>query len=154
MWVSPWCCASARWDLGFWALTRMRPRWTALTGGSPISSTSRPPGWVPCSRPGEGAGQFAATRDLGRLGEPDVLIICVPTPLTSKREPDLRYVEKPPGILPPACAPGNWCRWNPPPTPAPPRNCFCPSWAYSTRWGGFSWYFLPNGKTRATPPFR
>jgi UDP-N-acetyl-D-glucosamine dehydrogenase len=43
---------------------------------------------------GEGAGQFAATHDPGRLGEPDVLIICVPTPLTSKREPDLRYVEQ------------------------------------------------------------
>jgi UDP-N-acetyl-D-glucosamine dehydrogenase len=28
-----------------------------------------------------------------RLAEPDVLIICVPTPLTSQREPDLRYVE-------------------------------------------------------------
>jgi UDP-N-acetyl-D-glucosamine dehydrogenase len=42
--------------------------------------------------PREGAGQFAATHDLGRLGEPDVLIICVPTPLTAKREPDLRFV--------------------------------------------------------------
>ena len=42
--------------------------------------------------PREGAGQFAATSDLGRLGEPDVLIICVPTPLTTKREPDLRFV--------------------------------------------------------------
>ena len=41
----------------------------------------------------EGKGQFAATSDLSRLGEPDVLIICVPTPLTPKREPDLRYVE-------------------------------------------------------------
>ena len=55
---------------------------------------------IPSSRlaawltPREGAGQFAATHDLGRLGEPDVLIICVPTPLTSKREPDLRYVEQ------------------------------------------------------------
>jgi UDP-N-acetyl-D-glucosamine dehydrogenase len=54
---------------------------------------------IPSSRlaalltPREGAGSFAATHDLGRLGEPDVLIICVPTPLTSKREPDLRYVE-------------------------------------------------------------
>src|SRR5512139_945005 len=28
----------------------------------------------------EGAGRFAATHDLGRLGEPDILIICVPTP--------------------------------------------------------------------------
>ena len=41
----------------------------------------------------EGKGQFATTHDLGRLDEPDVLIICVPTPLTAKREPDLRYVE-------------------------------------------------------------
>ncbi len=40
-----------------------------------------------------GKGLFTATSDMGRLGEPDVLIICVPTPLTSKREPDLRYVE-------------------------------------------------------------
>jgi UDP-N-acetyl-D-glucosamine dehydrogenase len=42
--------------------------------------------------PQEGRGQFAATHDLGRLGEPDVLIICVPTPLTANREPDLRFV--------------------------------------------------------------
>jgi UDP-N-acetyl-D-glucosamine dehydrogenase len=54
---------------------------------------------IPASRlaellePREGQGQFAATHDMGRLGEPDVLLICVPTPLTSKREPDLRYVE-------------------------------------------------------------
>jgi UDP-N-acetyl-D-glucosamine dehydrogenase len=43
-------------------------------------------------RPGNGQ-QFEATSDMSRLGEPDVLIICVPTPLTSKREPDLRFVE-------------------------------------------------------------
>ena len=43
--------------------------------------------------PREGGPQFAATHDMGRLGEPDVLIICVPTPLTAKREPDLRFVE-------------------------------------------------------------
>jgi UDP-N-acetyl-D-glucosamine dehydrogenase len=40
-----------------------------------------------------GAEQFSATSDMGRLGEPDVLVICVPTPLTAKREPDLRFVE-------------------------------------------------------------
>jgi len=38
-------------------------------------------------------GHFSATSDMSCLGEPDVLIICVPTPLTPKREPDLRYVE-------------------------------------------------------------
>jgi UDP-N-acetyl-D-glucosamine dehydrogenase len=37
--------------------------------------------------------QFSATTDLKRLGEPDILIICVPTPLDQHREPDLKYVE-------------------------------------------------------------
>ena len=117
---------------------------------------------IPSSRlaalltPREGAGQFAATHDLGRLGEPDVLIICVPTPLTSKREPDLRYVEEhhPADCRLPAPRPAGFV-WNPPPTPAPPRNCFCPSWALNAGWGRiFTWSSLPNGKTRATPPSR
>jgi UDP-N-acetyl-D-glucosamine dehydrogenase len=38
-----------------------------------------------------GAG-FAATSDFGRLDEPDAILICVPTPLTKHREPDLSYV--------------------------------------------------------------
>lgn len=37
-------------------------------------------------------GKFQATADFGRLQDPDVLVICVPTPLTSTREPDLKYV--------------------------------------------------------------
>jgi UDP-N-acetyl-D-glucosamine dehydrogenase len=36
--------------------------------------------------------QFEATTSFNRLGEPDVVIICVPTPLTEAREPDLTYV--------------------------------------------------------------
>ena len=36
---------------------------------------------------------FTATSDMKRLSEPDVLVICVPTPLSDKREPDLSYVE-------------------------------------------------------------
>lgn len=43
--------------------------------------------------PQRGVGRFAATDDMGRLNEPDILLICVPTPLTPSREPDLRYVE-------------------------------------------------------------
>jgi UDP-N-acetyl-D-glucosamine dehydrogenase len=35
---------------------------------------------------------FRATDDFARLAEPDVLVICVPTPLTPQREPDLSYV--------------------------------------------------------------
>lgn len=33
-----------------------------------------------------------ATTDFGRLGEPDVLVVCVPTPLNPHREPDMSYV--------------------------------------------------------------
>jgi UDP-N-acetyl-D-glucosamine dehydrogenase len=40
-----------------------------------------------------GAGRFEATADFARLGECDVVAICVPTPLTRQREPDLSFVE-------------------------------------------------------------
>lgn len=39
------------------------------------------------------AGRFEATGDFDRLGECDVIVICVPTPLTRHREPDLSYIE-------------------------------------------------------------
>ena len=35
---------------------------------------------------------FEATDRFDRLGEPDAILICVPTPLTEAREPDLTYV--------------------------------------------------------------
>lgn len=38
--------------------------------------------------------RFAATTDMGRLGECDVVIVCVPTPLGRHQEPDLSYVVK------------------------------------------------------------
>ncbi len=37
-------------------------------------------------------GMLAATTDFARLGETDAILICVPTPLTPQREPDMRYV--------------------------------------------------------------
>lgn len=40
------------------------------------------------------AGLFAATDDFTRLSEPDAILICVPTPLTRQREPDLSYIER------------------------------------------------------------
>lgn len=36
--------------------------------------------------------RFSATTDMGRLGECDVIIVCVPTPLGRHQEPDLTYV--------------------------------------------------------------
>lgn len=38
-------------------------------------------------------GLFSATDDFEKLSVPDALLICVPTPLTKSREPDLRYIE-------------------------------------------------------------
>ncbi|MGO4339426.1 nucleotide sugar dehydrogenase [Labrys sp. KB_33_2] len=37
-------------------------------------------------------GLFEATADFDRLDEPDAILICVPTPLTRQREPDMSYV--------------------------------------------------------------
>jgi UDP-N-acetyl-D-glucosamine dehydrogenase len=37
-------------------------------------------------------GRFAATADLSRLGEPDLISICVPTPLSKTKDPDVSYV--------------------------------------------------------------
>lgn len=39
-------------------------------------------------------GKFDATADMRRLGECDVIISCVPTPLGHHREPDLSYIER------------------------------------------------------------
>ena len=37
-------------------------------------------------------GKFMATTDLSRIKEVEAVIICVPTPLTKNREPDISYV--------------------------------------------------------------
>ena len=37
-------------------------------------------------------GRFQATEDFARISGADVVIICVPTPLTPQREPDMSYV--------------------------------------------------------------
>ncbi len=38
--------------------------------------------------------RFEVTDDFGRLGEPDAIMICVPTPLGPHQEPDLSFVER------------------------------------------------------------
>ena len=38
------------------------------------------------------SGKFRATTDAGEISNADVVLICVPTPLSDKREPDLAYV--------------------------------------------------------------
>ncbi|UDL96575.1 nucleotide sugar dehydrogenase [Lichenihabitans sp. PAMC28606] len=39
-------------------------------------------------------GRFVATDDFARLDEPDAILICVPTPLTRQREPDMSFIDK------------------------------------------------------------
>ena len=39
------------------------------------------------------AGRFAWSTDFARLAKADVIVICVPTPLTRQREPDLSFVD-------------------------------------------------------------
>ena len=39
-----------------------------------------------------GTGKLAATTDFSRLGECDVIIICVPTPLRKTKDPDMSYI--------------------------------------------------------------
>ncbi len=38
------------------------------------------------------SGRFSATTDFDALNDADVVFICVPTPITSSKEPDMRYV--------------------------------------------------------------
>jgi UDP-N-acetyl-D-glucosamine dehydrogenase len=40
------------------------------------------------------SGRLDVTDDFTRLREPDCILICVPTPLTEKMDPDLQYIEK------------------------------------------------------------
>jgi UDP-N-acetyl-D-glucosamine dehydrogenase len=52
------------------------------------------------------AGRFAATSDPCRLGEPDAVLVAVPTPITRNREPDLSYVENSTPAIAAALRPG------------------------------------------------
>lgn len=51
-------------------------------------------------------GRFRATSDMVELAQPDVILVCVPTPLTESREPDLQYVEATARAIAQALRPG------------------------------------------------
>nr|PZN18008.1 MAG: nucleotide sugar dehydrogenase [Pseudomonadota bacterium] len=52
------------------------------------------------------SGKLVASSDLTRLGEPDTLLITVPTPLTRQREPDMRYIVETAEAISKALRPG------------------------------------------------
>ncbi|MEN6309207.1 MAG: nucleotide sugar dehydrogenase [Anaerohalosphaeraceae bacterium] len=39
------------------------------------------------------SGLFSATSDMSQIKKPDAILICVPTPLTKNREPDMQFIE-------------------------------------------------------------
>ncbi len=51
-------------------------------------------------------GLLDATGDFSRLSDPDCILICVPTPLTEKKEPDLQYIEKTTAAIQESLRPG------------------------------------------------
>ncbi|HZK91257.1 MAG TPA: nucleotide sugar dehydrogenase [Stellaceae bacterium] len=52
------------------------------------------------------SGRFEATADFARLAEADAIVLCVPTPLTRQREPDLTYVVRTTESIVPHLRPG------------------------------------------------
>ena len=58
-------------------------------------------GHVEASRVAElrNSARFEATADFSKLAEADCVIICVPTPLNSNREPDMQYVDSTAGAV-------------------------------------------------------
>ncbi len=50
--------------------------------------------------------RFIPTADMQRLAEADAILICVPTPLTSSRDPDLTYVESTTRMIADSLRPG------------------------------------------------
>jgi UDP-N-acetyl-D-glucosamine dehydrogenase len=52
------------------------------------------------------SGRFHAVADFARLGEADAVLICVPTPLTRHREPDLTYIVGTTEAIAPQLRPG------------------------------------------------
>ena len=52
------------------------------------------------------SGKFSATTDFSRIKEVEAVIVCVPTPLTKNREPDISYVIKTGAMIAPHLAKG------------------------------------------------
>jgi UDP-N-acetyl-D-glucosamine dehydrogenase len=50
--------------------------------------------------------RLEATSDMGRLGECDLVVICVPTPLNKTRDPDMSYIEQAADAIAAALRPG------------------------------------------------
>lgn len=95
-------------------------------------------------------GRFSATADMRRLSEPDAILICVPTPLTSGREPDLSYVESTVQQIAAALRPGQLVVLESTTYPSTTRNIVLPLLERSGLRAGVD-YFLAYSPEREDP---
>ena len=88
---------------------------------------------------------------MSRLAEADALLICVPTPLTESRDPDLTYVERPPARSPQRLRPGQLVVLESTTYPGTTRDVMLPILAASgTRRSGKD-FFLAYSPEREDP---
>ena len=80
-----WRCAWARPGSAWSGSTSTPPRSSASTPARATSGRSAPPAWPRWWRRG-----VCTTADFDGLGKADAIVICVPTPLTRQRDPDLQ----------------------------------------------------------------
>tara|TARA_B100000470_G_C19791428_1_gene392351 strand:+ start:1240 stop:2559 length:1320 start_codon:yes stop_codon:yes gene_type:complete len=96
------------------------------------------------------AGQFEATCDQARMSEADALLICVPTPLSENRDPDLQYVEGTARTIAATLRPGQLVVLESTTYPTTTRNVVLPLLAESGLTVG-SDYFLAYSPEREDP---
>ena len=91
-------------------------------------------------------------RDMDRLDEADVILICVPTPLTSSRDPDLTYVESTTRSDRKTLRPGQLVVLESTTYPGTTRDVLLPilKLPVCTRAKISFWPTVPSGKIRAT----
>lgn len=94
--------------------------------------------------------QFEATCVQSRMAEADVLLICVPTPLTDSRDPDLRYIEGTARSIAASLRPGQLVVLESTTYPTTTRNVLLPLLAESGLVVG-SDYFLAYSPEREDP---
>ena len=99
------------------------------------------------------ARRFVPTADMRRLAEADAVLICVPTPLSESRDPDLSYIEATARQIAAVLRPGQLIVLESTTYPGTTRDVVLPILAdrrIESRRRIFSWPIAPNAKTRAT----
>lgn len=73
-------------------------------------------------------GRFTSTTSFTQIERCDIVIICVPTPLTKHRDPDLSFVENTSRAIAAKLRPGQLIVLNRPHTPARRTMSYAPYW--------------------------